>query len=733
MHNTRQQTNDLDHKISFMKKRTTSWIIKLGALLLSVILLSSCATTFNNSTGFGTPTKLKEYAKASSLWTVLGDNFNLPDESTNNPEVRREVEWFIRNPLYVTALAKRAKPFLFYIYQQVRKRNLPAELTLLPMIESAYNPFAINMGSGASGLWQMMTGTALGFGLHVNWWFDGRRDITTSTNAALNYMAYLGNFFNNNWILAIAAYNGGEGTVQDAVDLNAREGKQTDFWALPLPLQTKLYVPKLLALAIVIKNAKAYNIKLPFVPDAPYLAQVNVGSQIDLARAARLAGISLKELSLLNPGYNRWATSPQGPFTLLLPIKNVDHFERNLRHDPRNDRVTWYRFHVRKGDTLDSIAEHFHTSVSIIKQINHMHNNILSIGQELLIPSSQSKVTDIVIDHEKHYFKALHNIPEPHVVHYVVQRQDTLWSLAKKFHVTARAIRFWNGLKNNTITPGTTLEIWPPKPKPIYLYYTSWPYQVRAGDNLLEIAKRYHVPLNILKEQNHIKGNVIQIGEILRIPVAHYSLNHYPRFLYYVARDHIVHIKRPKTTSGFYKVEPGNDLYHIALLFHTSVSELKQLNGLRSNNLRVGQMLRVPEAKKPQAKRRHAISQHHNNWHPVSVSAHYKVRPGDNLYYIAHKYHTTVKQLKAINNLNSDALSVGQVLKLPGKQTVHLAVHHVNHPRPVTRPSKHYTVKVGDTLYGIARQFNVNYKQIMDWNNIHNVRDLHVGEQLVIH
>ena len=642
-------------------------------------LLSACAMQSPYTSGFGKPSQIKQYQNADSLWAVLGDNFNLPDETADNPSVARELRWYLKHPGYLTAVAKKAEPYLFYIYQQVRKRSLPAELTLMPMIESAYNPFAINMGSGAAGLWQMMTGTALGFGLHVNWWYDGRRDVVASTNAALDYMAYLGNFFNNHWLLAIAAYDTGEGNVQQATEANAKEGKSTAFWDLSLPKETQNYVPKLLALALIIKHPSRYPmIKLPPISNAPYLSEVNIGSQIDLAHAAKMAGISLQELSELNPGYNRWATSPTGPFRILLPIKNAARFEAKLKELPNADRVTWHRVKVKSGDSLISIAKEYHTAPRMIQSINKLKGNLIRVGQVLLIPNNQSKLTDIVINHEKHYFKALHNIPEPNVIHYQVKKGETLWSLASHFKVSTRDLRFWNGLKSNEISPGSMLVIWPPKPKPEYLYYTSWPYRVRQGDSLTSISLRYHVAIDILKQQNHLKSDTLHVNQLLRIPSAHYSTQkHRPATRRYMAKRKpathytIKHLTnkpthtRSTSRDTSYTVKKGDDLYHISRRFGVTETALKQANGITSNLIHIGQKLNVPTKTKPahatRAPKKHAQPKHTQ----TTKVLHYIVKKGDTIYGIAKAHHISSNQLMVLNLISSpNDLKIGQRLVL---------------------------------------------------------------------
>ena len=428
-----------------------------------------------------------------------------------------------------------------------------------------------------------------GFGLRVNWWYDGRRDVVASTNAALNYLSYLGSFFHNNWLLAMAAYDTGEGNVQAAIDRNAHAGKSISFWSLGLPKETQNYVPKILALATIIAHPYKYPINLPYLPNAPYLSKVNIGSQIDLARAAKMAGVSLKTLTELNPGYNRWATDPRGKHFLLLPVDNAARFKRALTGLPVKDRVTWHRVKIKEGDALYDIAKQYHTSPSLIAEVNHIKNNVIRPGQSLLIPDQKSGVTKLVINSERRYFGSLHKIPEPKVVHYEVKSGESLWQIAQKYHVAASEIRFWNGLRTNHIKPGTRLTIWPPHKK-VSLYYTSWPYRVRKGDSLISIAKKYHTPILLLKKSNGIKGTEIRLGQVLRIPVAHYaSRPHRKAAVRHTSKAPL----KNSAHSTIYKVRSGDNLYKIAEKFKTSSKKISAENHLKNNMIKPGQLLRV--------------------------------------------------------------------------------------------------------------------------------------------
>lgn len=282
------------------------------------------------------PSKPNTYAlhKKHDLWHDLRKQFRL-SVNTNNPRIKAQLKWYSRHPKYLLYMMNKAAPYLYYIERKINTRDLPGELALVPMIESEYDPFSYSR-AGASGLWQLMPETGSGFGLKQNWWYDGRRDIYASTDAALDYLTHLHQFFNNDWLLAIGAYDCGEGKIQRAMTSNTDRSLPTDFWSLSLPLETTLYVPRLLALSVIVKNPERFGITLPNIVNRPYFDRIDVGTQIDLTKAAKLAGIDLAEMYKLNPGFDHWATDPKGPHLLVLPIDKIDQFKQNLAVAPTN-------------------------------------------------------------------------------------------------------------------------------------------------------------------------------------------------------------------------------------------------------------------------------------------------------------------------------------------------------------------------------------------------------------
>lgn len=396
-----------------------------------------------------------------NVWDVLRTQLKLNHEVTQ-PEVQKQLRWLVAHPSYLAQLTQ-SEPYIYHIVTEIRKRDLPGEIALIPMIESSYDPFAYS-GAGAAGLWQLMPGTGTDLGLKRDWWADARRSIRPSTDAALNYLSYLNKFFNGDWILAFAAYDAGEGTLSKAIK-NSGQTRTVNFWALQVPNETKAYVPRLLALAEIIQNPERYQVSLPDIPHVPYFEEVNIGSQIDLTHAAKLAGISYKELIKLNPGFNHWATAPYRPYKLLIPANRVDAFSRRLASMPISRRIQWKRHVVNSGDNLAMIAQKHHTSVQLIKDLNQLKSNQVRSGQFILIPSNKN-TTPRQLPPIKTRVQQFAPIKQYKVIH-IVQKNDSFQRLEQKYGVTTNDIRAWNQLSlTEPLQLGQQLIIWKKNTRP---------------------------------------------------------------------------------------------------------------------------------------------------------------------------------------------------------------------------------------------------------------------------
>ena len=215
------------------------------------------------------------------IWKRIASDLRLTRNASEKTTASK-LAWFARNQAYLDRVSERASPYIYYIVEELEKRDMPLDLALLPIVESAYNPFAYSP-SRASGIWQFIPGTGKNYGLKQNWWYDGRRDIVAATDAALNYLQKLHKEFNGDWLLALAAYNSGEGNVGRAIRRNKNTGKPIDFFSLRLPRETRGYVPSLLAVAEIISDPEKYKVAIKPIENGQYFEQVDINSQIDLA------------------------------------------------------------------------------------------------------------------------------------------------------------------------------------------------------------------------------------------------------------------------------------------------------------------------------------------------------------------------------------------------------------------------------------------------------------------
>jgi len=316
------------------------------------------------------------------LWDILGRSFSLP--VPDNKRIRHSRNWFVNNPYHIRTVSRRAEPFLYLMYDKVQQRDMPIEVALLPFIESAFDQFAYSPRA-AAGLWQITAPTGKTFGLEYWKGYDGRRDVLASTDAALDLLEYLHEKFNGNWLHAIAAYNTGGARVRNAIKKNKSEGKSTDFWALELPKETRLYVPKLLAMADIVKNQDKYDLDFATIKAEAVLSEVIVNTRVQLNVIASHADISSKALYALNPGYTAGYTLAKRDNIILLPKDKIEAFYKN---EGSLDYVK-YKFMIHKiqpGESLSELAQINNTTVSHIKQVNKLSDSIIIAGQQLLIP-----------------------------------------------------------------------------------------------------------------------------------------------------------------------------------------------------------------------------------------------------------------------------------------------------------------------------------------------------------
>lgn len=473
-----------------------------------------------------TPAQLETAVQASDLWQLSRDNFAL-DLDQPQQRITSQLNWYSKHPQYMQRVTQRAGRYYHYILGEVLKRGLPAEIALLPIIESAYDPFAYSHGR-AAGPWQFIPGTARHFGLKSSWWYDGRRDIVASTDAALTYLQQLNKRFGGDWELALAAYNCGGGTVSKAIRRNKNKGLPTDFWSLKLPKETQAYVPKLLAVSKLLRDAEQHGLTLAPLENTPVFDIVELDSQIDLAQAAALADISTQELYQLNPGFNRWATDPEGPHRLLIPVQSSDLFRKNIAQLPAEERVNWTRYKIRSGDTMSTIASRFNTTMAVIRNANKMQNNRLRAGKYLLIPTAKNQSSDYVLSQSQRFNRKQNQLAQSNRKKqtYLVKSGDSIWKISQQYKVSVRQLASWNQMApGDPLRAGQTLVIWKTDnsttlSRSDQQMIRKIGYKVRSGDSLARIAQKFSVSINDIKRWNKLNVNkYLQPGQRLTLYV----------------------------------------------------------------------------------------------------------------------------------------------------------------------------------------------------------------------
>ncbi len=524
--------------------------------------LSATLQQFEASGAFGHQTEI------GNVWTHIDDGLRISDVS--RVEVDKWRTWFLQHQGKLEQIFDNSRPFLYYVVSAIAQRGLPMELALLPAIESGYNPKAYSPAA-AAGLWQFIPGTARNFGLQNTRYGDPRLSLTASTNAALDYLSYLYNYFGGNWLLAIASYNAGQGTVSAAIQQNVAAGKPTDFWDLNLPEQTENYVAELLALAQVIKNASAYHVSLPVIPNAAHIAVVTTPKSVALNVAANLMNMPVSELRRLNAGLS-YGVAP-ADYQLVVPKGKAGALKTALltmpqevatrpiaapAAAPRLSHIT-----LRRGETLWHLAQRAGVSITNLKRWNHIRSaRDLRVGQRLVVYGTGGL---------RHAVYAQNSQPLR------VRPGNTLSQLAQRAGVSVHDLMRWNHIRSaRGLQVGEILHIRGGGSAPAPVYTAARSHQrltVRPGESLWQIAQRAGVGVSVLAHANHLtERTVLHPGQVLNIP-AHTvvaAINHRQERA----------ATRGRTTT--YVVRQGDTLWQIAQQFHVQPHSLMQWNRLAS-------------------------------------------------------------------------------------------------------------------------------------------------------
>ena len=516
-----------------------------AALLLCVLLLGGCATA-PQAPAPGASAAAAEVAAVPvpaiapvAQWTARPDPIDLWDRIRGgyglpelvHPRVDAELRWYAAHQEYLDRVAARAERYLHHIVEELDRRGLPMELALLPVVESAYDPWAYSHGR-AAGLWQFIPGTGRLYALDQDWWHDERRDVLASTGAALDHLEDLVERYDGDWLLALAAYNSGPGNVNRALRRDrARGGDGSDFFALELPRETRAYVPRLVALARLVADPEAQGIRLATIPDAPAFEVVPIGGQVDLARAARLAGLDDETLYAFNPGLNRWATHPEGPHRLLVPSGHGERLRAGLADLPPEERVAWTRHRIRPGEALSLIARRYGVDVATLQRVNRLPDSRIRAGDALLIPVATAPAEaysgTLGQREARREARLAARQGDAERLAHRVRSGESFWTIARRYGVSMRRLAAWNGMAlADPLRPGQTLVLFRPRAPAVAAppqtsrdsVVRELAYRVRSGDSLWAIADRFDLRIADIVDWNRLDADrVLQPGQRLRL------------------------------------------------------------------------------------------------------------------------------------------------------------------------------------------------------------------------
>ncbi|AMR79068.1 transglycosylase SLT domain-containing protein [Cupriavidus nantongensis] len=396
---------------------------------------------------------------SNDIWDRIRRGFAMTD--LEGTLVDDRTQWYAQRPEYMERMVGRSSRYLYHIVEELEQRKMPTELALLPFVESAFNPQAQSTAK-AAGMWQFIPSTGKSYNLKQNMFRDERRDVLASTDAALDYLARLYDMFGD-WHLALAAYNWGEGAVSRAIARNQARGLPTDYASLPMPNETRYYVPKLQAVKNIIANPAAYGVKLPEIPDHPYFVTVTTSRDIDVNLAAKLADMSVEEFKALNPSFNRpvilGASNPQ----ILLPFDNAERFQYNL-NTYRGGLSSWAAVTVDSRERVESLAARLNVDADTLREINSIPKGMrLKAGSTVMIPRSGRHDQDISATLADSAMLAMEpDLPDARRVVVRAGRRDTVTSVARRYGVSAGQVQSWNKLSGTKLVAGQSLVLMVP-------------------------------------------------------------------------------------------------------------------------------------------------------------------------------------------------------------------------------------------------------------------------------
>ena len=476
--------------------------------LIFIFALSSCQTTDTPTSSIEKKIEKSEKLieteiQYTNIWDYIVQNSNTENELYLDDVTLEFINKHLKNKDNFNEFLSNSYYFIYYVVQELEAANLPVELALIPFIESNYDPFSISP-SGAVGLWQFMPKTGRFYNLEKSWWNEDRHDPYRSTHAAIGYFKYLFDRFDNDIYLALAAYNAGPTYLDRHINKNKRKNLNTDFWSLNLNDQVTNYIPKYVALREIIFNSEKYEVKLPEIPVESVVKKIEIPGQVEILNLSEYLDIKPELIYKLNAGYTKWASAPKDKSIFYVPIEKTYLLDSPDSPFENVNQINWISHKVVSGDNLWDLAEKYDTEIQIIKKINYLEKDILSINDTLLIPLSSMQSNNFI----------------PYEMH-IVSEGDTLWDIAEKYNIELAHLIKINSLnKNAYLQLGQQLTI---GNKNIHRNIESKKrtilYSVKQGDNLYKISDLFDVSIESIKEINEFQSNQLMPGQIIKIAI----------------------------------------------------------------------------------------------------------------------------------------------------------------------------------------------------------------------
>ena len=651
-----------------------------------------------------------------SLWASLRKDFRMNE--VNSELVRRHESKFAANSAYFDRTITRSKPYMYHIANEVRKRNMPAEIALLPFIESAFVTKA-KSHVGASGLWQFMPATGRHYGLEKTPLYDGRHDVYAATDAALNYLQYLHGLFGD-WSLALAAYNWGEGNVGRAVNRARAQGLEPIYENLRMPDETRNYVPKLLAVRNIVANPQTFGMNITEINNQPYFKSLSIDKPIDNSTIARFANISESELLTLNPGFNAPVFIPKNNRRLLLPVDSVASFEKNYRNANPDTLLSWNVYTSRNNTSLNAIAAETGMSVAEIKRLNGLGNNSLSSDRSILVAKNKAAnsatpdtLSFIDVDNRPDTYRS--NMPEMAPIKTAKANIPTMdfanikpvaavptdyVALGKKAvseTAVAQSVSVGGESKIASATPTTVAKA----------DIATTPATAVQTNSSADLASA-----NVKEER--IPEVFAQLSQAESKPA--------------VVEQTAANTTTELTTAQAAPTQAAETADELMALVdsnlrtqteNVAVAQAASEHNIASDAVKARSERIAANTAKQQSRTEARLARAGNQQQSQTAGAGmHRVADGDTLFNISRRYNLSVADLIIANNIKGNNIRKGQLLRVtaaPAKTR--------NSIRNVS-----YTVRRGDTLNTIANRFNVDVNDIRRWNR--NTNGVTPGQRL---